>query len=120
MTKIFCVLILIMALNGCATGGSLVKKSVRVNNGDTKQQVLSLFGEPGDRQFKEDDEVWQYCKTDLVGFSGDKYVMIWFYRDKVIGVSTYNNNAEFGLCSSFFKTVNWEDAPDRTIEVRSR
>lgn len=113
------IVILCLFFSGCATGATLVKKSVLVSHGDTKERVLSIIGQPGDRQFNGEDEVWQYCKTDFTGLSHDKFVMVWFYQGQVTGVSTYNNN-EFGTCSSFFKTIKWEDAPDRTVEFRTR
>ncbi len=74
------------------------------------------MGSPGDRQFKKDKEAWQYCST---GFASDDYMIIWFEGDAVTGLNSYKNHAP-GACSSFFKPIKWENAPDKTIELRNR
>jgi hypothetical protein len=112
-------LIVLPILGGCASGGALVKKSVSIERGNSKDRVVEILGAPGDRQFREDDEAWQYCRTNYTGIAADQYVVVWFYQGKVTGVTTYRNT-QFGTCSSFFKTIRWEDAPDRTIEIRPR
>lgn len=101
-------------------GQALLNKSMMVERGYEKQQVLDLLGPPGDRQFNGDDEAWQYCRT---GMSTDQFVVVWFFHGKVTGITTYklgSNAGYIGDCSQGFKTVRWEDAPDRTIELRHR
>jgi hypothetical protein len=44
-----------------AACGSLEKKAVLLNLGDTKEQVLAVMGPPDDRQLKGENEAWQYC-----------------------------------------------------------
>lgn len=112
-------LLAVTLAGGCASGSALMKKSVLLDRGNPKERVLEVMGAPGDRQFRGDDEAWQYCRTDYSGFSADQYVVVWLYQGRVTGVTTYRNT-QFGTCSSFFKTVRWEDAPDRTIEIRPR
>jgi hypothetical protein len=101
-------------------GGALLRQSLMVDRGYTKKQVIEVLGPPGDRQFKGDDEAWQYCRT---GISTDQFVIVWLYRGTVTGVTTYkagSNAGYVGDCSQGFKTIRWENAPDRTIEFRYR
>jgi hypothetical protein len=102
---------------GCS--GGLTEDSLRINPGQSKNQVLKIMGPPGNRQFEGKDEAWQYCQTDYVGFSGDDYVVVWFYDGVVTGLTTYKNYL-IGDCSAFYKSVRWEDKPDVTIEHRKR
>lgn len=117
-TATFLVSLLAMfLLTGCA-GGQLAKKSVQIERGYSKSEVAALLGPPENRQFRGDDEAWQYCETDA-GPGYDDYVVVWFYKGQVTGITTYKNSLR-GPCSAFFRTVRWEDAPDRTIEIRRR
>lgn len=96
--------------------GSLQSRALLVHPGDDKDRVTALLGKPGDRQFKGDNEVWQYCKP------GDDYRMVWLYRGKVIGVTSYKEPhggvlmlSEVGdhtsplSCTGHFRQVRWED-----------
>jgi hypothetical protein len=113
--RVLLVLSLLVALIGC---GTLAKKAVLINPGDDKAKVLEVMGPPGDRQFKEKNEAWQYCENDA-GFAYDDYRIIWFYDQKVVGLTSYKKS-EFGFCSAFFKSIQWENAPNMTVEVRER
>ena len=77
------------------------------------------MGTPKDRQFQGKSEAWQYCATDYSGFGADQYIVVWFYEGKVFGMTSYKNHM-VGNCESFFRTIKWEDAPDRSIEFRNR
>ena len=102
-------------LSGC---GTLAKKAVLINPGDSKARVLEVMGPPGDRQFKGHDEAWQYCETDA-GISYDDFRIVWFYDDRVTGLTSYKQS-QFGVCAGFFRSIRWENAPDHTIEIRDR
>lgn len=95
---------------------SVRDKAVHINPGQSTEEVLSIMGPPQDRQFSMSQEAWQYCNTGAIN---DHYVIVWFDNGLVTGMNTYNND-ETGLCTSFFKLIDWEDAPDQTIEIRSR
>ena len=86
--------------------------------GMSKKEVLGILDAPGNRQFKGKDEAWQYCQTSVWGTT-DKYAVVWFFDGKVTGMNTYQQSG-IGMCETFFKTVNWENAPDHTIEFRER
>jgi hypothetical protein len=95
------------------------KTSFYIDPGMTKEQVLKLMGMPGNRQFKEDNEAWQWCQTDYWGTQGDSYIIIWFYKGYVTGMNSYKN-LKHGDCTAFFQTLNWEDKPSDIIEIRHR
>lgn len=119
MTRIMTVLMVTALLSGCA-GGALMRQSMLVEPGQTKQQVMEAMGTPGDRQFLGDREAWQYCRT---GIGTDQFVVVWFRNSKTTGVTTYKagqNAGYIGDCNQGFRTVRWEDAPDWTVEVRQR
>ncbi len=111
----FIFMIILITFYGCAT--SITKKSVMINPGQSKAEVLEIFGTPENRQFQGKDEAWQYCQT---GWGTDEYVVIWFYDGKVTGITTYKSSAPTIDCTENFKTIKWEDAPDHTIEIREK
>jgi len=113
----YTVLLFGLVLAGCATSG-LVRNSMLVSAGQTKQEVLDTLGTPKDRQFSGKNEAWQYCRTSF-DLSPDDFVTVWFYDGQVTGVNTYKNT-DIGMCDSFLREVKWEDAPDSTITIRHR
>lgn len=114
---------LLAALAACAlllsACGSLAKKAALINPGDTREQVLAVMGPPGDRQFRGKDEAWQYGKTGA-GFGYHDFRIVWFYDGRVTGLTSYKDRSAGSAASAHFKSIQWEDAPDRTVEVRVR
>ena len=82
------VLARLATLSAC---GSLKKKSALINPGDQKAQVMVVMGPPQDRQFRDKNEVWQYCVTGA-GFGYHDYRMVWFYDGRVTGITSYKNS----------------------------
>jgi hypothetical protein len=78
-----------------------------------------MLGAPEDRQFRANNEAWQYCATDMTGMDADHFKVIWFTDGQVTGVSTYRSRV-LGTCESNFRSINWEERPDATVEVRYR
>jgi hypothetical protein len=115
-TKIIIITTLVALLSAC---GSLEKKSILLNIGDTKQQVLNTMGPPDDRQLKGDNEAWQYCQTGA-GFGYHDYRTIWFYGGKVTGINSYKSSRPASSCVTDIRPIKWEDAPNATIEFRNR
>ena len=103
----------------CVSCGTLQKDAALVNFGDTKEGVLKIMGPPDDRQFKGKNEAWQYCQTGA-GFGYHDYRIFWFYDGKVTGVNSYKSSRPGSSCMTDLKPINWEDAPDITVEVRER
>jgi hypothetical protein len=99
--------------------GSLEKKAVLINVGDPKEKVLAVMGAPDDRQIKGQNEAWQYCQTGA-GFGYHDYRTIWFYQGAVTGINSYKSSRAGASCMTDIRALRWEDAPDRTIEVRHR
>lgn len=115
-TTLFLLVFPILLFLSCGTTQGLSKKQNYISSGQTKEEVINILGLPGNKQFKGKNEAWQYCQT---GFSADLYVIVWFYNGTVTGMNTYNGYG-VGSCTEFFNNINWEDAPDITIENRNR
>ena len=49
----------------------------------------------------------------------DEYLIVWLANNQVVETQRYENAYSIGMCSSY-KTINWEDAPDKIIEIRER
>ncbi len=106
------VLTFLFFVSGCSTTGSVSnmhEKSMQIHPGSTNDEVMALFGVPGDRSFKGKGEAWQYCST---GFFQDKYITVWFYEGIVEGLTTYNKSDAVGTCTQTFSRVDWGQAPD--------
>jgi len=113
-------IILTVALAAFLTAcGSLEKKAVLLNLGDTKEQVLAAMGPPDDRQLKGENEAWQYCQTGA-GFGYHDYRTVWFQRGKVTGINSYKSSRPASSCVTDIRPIKWEEAPDTTIEIRKR
>jgi hypothetical protein len=112
--------IIVLGMIVFASCGSyqLALSTQSINYGMSKADVFKIMGNPGNRQFMGKDEAWQYCATG--GDGGDTFYIIWFYDGKVTGVSSYQQREGIGMCDKFYKTINWEDKPTHTIEIRER
>jgi hypothetical protein len=111
-----CLILLSISLTAC---GSLEKKTILINAGDGKNDVLKIMGAPDDRQLKGSDEAWQYCQTGA-GFGYHDYRTIWFSEGKVTGVTSYKSSRAASSCTTDIKQINWHEAPDAVVEFRSR
>jgi hypothetical protein len=103
-------LMMIALIGTLLSCGSLQNRAMLVNPGDDKDRVMTVMGTPGDRQFQDDNEVWQYCQTGA-GFGYHDYRMVWFYRGKVTGITSYKDHTPASGCSGHFRPVRWEEAP---------
>jgi hypothetical protein len=103
-----------VVLSAC---GTLDKKTLLINAGDTKKQVVEIMGAPKDRQFRANQEAWQYCVSGA-GFGYNDHKIIWFKDGIVTGLNTYRTSNTG--CSSGIKAVEWEQAPDFIFEKRTR
>lgn len=99
--------------------GSLEEKSIQVTAGDSKARVTEIMGVPDDRQMRGTSEAWQYCQTGA-GFGYHDYRVIWFTDGAVTGVTSYKSRTPARGCIASIRQVEWEDAPDATIEIRNR
>ena len=112
--SIFTIVFMSLSVAGC---GTLDKKTILLDPGDSKEKVLEVMGTPYDRQFKQNHEAWQYCVSGAgIGYNDHK--IIWFTDKKVTGITTYRTQRTG--CTGAVKTINWEEAPDFVIENRQR
>jgi len=110
-------LILLISLSACASHTRLNEGSSKIRPGMTSAELQEAMGPPQNRQFRESQEAWQWCSTGLM--ESDSYVLAWLTKGVVTGMQTYRNSRT-GPCDSFFRTANWQEAPDATIELRHR
>ena len=101
-------------LAGC---GTLDSKTMLLNVGDSKQQVINVMGTPDDRQVKGVYEAWQYCVSGA-SFGSKDHKIIWIQSGVVTGINSYKSHS--AGCSSGMREVRWETAPNAVIEVRPR
>ena len=103
-------------LASCASVGASSAVAVAVQTGESKEQVLAQLGPPGDRQFRGENEALQYCRTIgnwIMGDRSGEYTVIWLYRGRVTGVSTYRVGLGTRRCEAAFTTLDWEKAPSQ-------
>lgn len=105
MARALVVLLTIATLTGCASTGKAV---AQLEPGMSKQEVLTIMGEPADRSFRGTDEAWQY--QELVGFGQCKYNTVWLSNGKLVGV-TSRRGASVAGCGLGSKPVDWQDMP---------
>ena len=111
-------LIGMVMLSGCSTTGSVSEVrqlTTLINFGDTKERVLEVLGNPGDRSFLGSSEAWQYCST---GWSSDTYATVWFENGSVNGITSKNSTLAYGNCTVNFPEIDWGQRPaDRKIDI---
>jgi hypothetical protein len=105
-----------MFLQACATA-EVHKRAMFINNGDSKQDVLKVMGRPENRQFRGNEEAWQWCETT---FGHHNFTIVWLNEGKVTAVNTIGNSAAGEFCNSAYRTIRWEDAPSSVVEIRNR
>lgn len=114
MNKYFFLVGLVSLLVNC---GTLDDKTILINPGDIRAQVLDIMGTPRDRQFDNNSEAWQYCVSGA-GFGYNDHKIIWFNDGIVTGISTYRTSVSG--CTGGMRSIIWEDAPDFVLETRAR
>lgn len=77
-----------------------------IQTGDSRDRVLSLMGEPGDRQFNGENEALQYCVNRRFPFTTPEYTAVWLFSGRVTGVTTYRG-APNSSCRANYKTLEW-------------
>ena len=95
-------------------------KNFLINEGMTKQKVISIMGSPVASEFNEGVEEFHYC---LTGTGSDKYLAFFFKDNKVVSKTTYNVTLSevggaTGHCSKFVKRGTYR-TPDNVIELRA-
>lgn len=94
-----------------------LKKLDDIAPGDTRDRVIEIMGRQGNRQLSGDSEALQWCKT---GVFNNHYALVVLRSGRVFTIRTTSTQGQSGPCSQGFPTVDFETAPDQTIEVRNR
>jgi len=97
-----------LVICGCS---SMVKRSLAVQQGMSRERVLEVMGTPAGRSFRGDDEAWQY--EQLAGFGQCAYVTIWFIRSHVVGI-TERRGASVAGCGLGSHEVEWSQMPTQS------
>ena len=111
------VLILIVAttvagLSGCSTS---MKKSMALEPGASKSEVLTAMGTPYDRSFKEQNQAWQYM--NVVGFGQCEYVTVWFQGEVLHSITSRRGSSVAG-CGLGSQPVDWGQFKPYPIEMK--
>jgi outer membrane protein assembly factor BamE (lipoprotein component of BamABCDE complex) len=117
MKKII-VVSLVMLLFSCGTQQKLLK-SFELKTGMTKDQVITIMGNPVKNDFNKNIEEWHYCKT---GISADEFIALFFFEGKLIAKKNYtvtlaDTRGAGGSCEKFIKLGNYRE-PDVVTEIR--
>jgi hypothetical protein len=112
--KIASICFVIFILSSCA---GVKTNALQIEKDNSAATVMEIMGTPDDRQFSGSHEAWQYGMVVSIGVCD--YTVIWFKEKKVTGITSYRNFSTLG-CRHGLKSVNWEEAPDRIIEIRPR
>lgn len=108
--RILPVILISVLVSACAINQEVMKKTNLIEKGMTQGKVSELLGPPGNKQFNDNQEAWQYCQTTVVGKT-DKFTVVWFNNETVTGVTHYTRSDYTGLCENHFRSVNWEGTP---------
>jgi len=93
-------------VSACASNG-VISKSMAIQPGMSRADVVEVLGAPQNRSFKEDAEALQYCTT---GAMSDQYVNVWLVDGEVIALTNYTDETGF-LCSGDMREIDWGQAP---------
>jgi len=96
-----------------------LEQSYRLNTGMSKQEVVSILGQPIKSDFYKNVDEWFYCKT---GMGGDQHLALFFFEGKLIAKKNYvvtvqDVYGQTGSCEWFIKGGNYRE-PDEVKEIR--
>lgn len=85
----------------------------------SKEEVVSILGQPIKSDFYKNVDEWFYCKT---GMGGDQHLALFFFDGKLIAKKNYVVTAQdvpgsFGSCEWFIKRGSYRE-PDEVREIR--
>ncbi len=93
------------ALAACVTiNENLDAGKLRVQAGQTTDQVIALLGQPPQRKVRGSSEAWQYCTTKAFT---DDYLAVFFIDGRVVATENYTHSQQ-GDCTEFFREVVWD------------
>ncbi|NRA30506.1 MAG: hypothetical protein HRU11_09605 [Parvularculaceae bacterium] len=96
---------LCLTLAACASRGVTTLSAISaVEPNMSRQQVISLLGQPGRRDLNGPYEALLYCRT---GWVSDEYIAIILHDGVVTGTQRYNDGVAWGSCAGWFPGVDW-------------
>lgn len=107
------ILIIVVLLTTCGCS-SLAKKSILIEPGMSKTEVVNMMGAPEGRSFKDNSEALQY--QEVAGFGQCAYVTIWLRDSKVVAVTTRNGPSVAG-CGLGSREVDWGQMPRPSMDI---
>lgn len=111
-------LVILSVMTGCAAGVQrLSQNAAGVQQGQSPQEVELIMGAPGNTQFNGQYSAWQYCGTNNNAYGSHAYLIVWMYQERVYSKTTYQSYNS-GRCENHFTSIDWQQAPDVTIEIR--
>lgn len=102
--------LIVAAAAALAACGTLEPKTNQLGPGDERAKVIAVMGQPGDRQFRGNVEVLQYCKTGA-GYGYHDFRMVWLKDGRVTGITSYKGHRPGSSCTSSFKQIDWSQNP---------
>ena len=120
------IVVLLFILSSCSTTKILskytqqpIEQSYKLNNGMSKEEVVSILGQPIKSDFYKNIDEWFYCKT---GMGGDQHLALFFYDGKLIAKKNYvvtvqDIDGATGSCEWFIKRGSYRE-PDEVREIR--
>jgi outer membrane protein assembly factor BamE (lipoprotein component of BamABCDE complex) len=124
MTRVL--LLLLIIISGCNTTKLLsrytqqpIEQSNKLNNGMSKEEVISILGQPIKSDFYKNVDEWFYCKT---GMGGDEHLALFFFDGKLIAKKNYvvtiqDVDGASGSCEWFIKRGSYRE-PDEVKQIR--
>jgi outer membrane protein assembly factor BamE (lipoprotein component of BamABCDE complex) len=119
----FVFLFITILTTSCSTSNMLVQKSIKINPGMSKEEVVAIMGSPSNRQFKTTDSgiIYEAVQWDCgwhsgmtSEFSNKDMLIVYFKNGKVTDLNNYvAYNGQVII-------VKWEERPDFVIENRNR
>ncbi len=104
-------------VSACASQGVPDRANfMSVNPGMSREEVVSLLGQPGDRTFRGRGEALQYCRPGIF----DEYTTIWLVDGRVASLTRMEADTGIGSCFSY-PAIDWGQAPpDVRISIENR
>jgi len=109
--KIILALLSIALISGCS---SLQKKSMMLDPGMSKAEVVSILGLPENRSFRGNSEALQY--SEVAGFGQCNYMIAWFTNKKLLGITNRRGGSVAG-CGLGSREVDWGQIPKPSLDL---
>ena len=109
--KFLAVISLVFFVTSCTTVDS---RSVRLEPGMTKQEVIEIMGTPDRRSFKDSSEALQY--QGIVGFGQCVYMTAWL-QDGILIATTDRRGSSVAGCGLGSREVDWGQMPKPSIDI---